>query len=269
MAELLLGKPVADEIYKDILQYNKKMRLAAIGLDDPAWRQYVVGLQKSGERCNVTVENLNLQGRTPSEFCATVRATSARKDIDGVVIQQPLDYMYMDATEQILPEKDVDCISDTSIALLYRGIELFAPATPKAVLKLLKFYGVDLLGKNVVIVGRGNAVGKPLALMCIHQHATVTVCHTKTQNLAAVCRQADILISACGAPGLITREFVTEKSVVVDVGLSFVNGKTCGDVAEEVQSIARAVSPVPGGVGPVTRAALFANLLEAYKISEK
>lgn len=269
MAELLLGKPVAEQIFEEIAQWNYKMRLAAIGLDNPAWKQYVAALQKSGEKCNVAVESINLQGKSPKDFCATVRATSARQDISGVILQQPLPIDYVEAAYEIPPEKDVDCISDAAVAALYRGEEIFAPATPKAVLKLLKYYGVDLLGKHVVIVGRGAAVGKPLALMCLREHATITVCHTKTQNLANLCKTADILISACGAPGLITRDFVTENSIVVDVGLSFVDGKTCGDVAEEVKNVAKAVSPVPGGVGPVTRAALFSNLVSAVQIKGK
>ena len=265
MAELLLGKPVAEQIFEEIVQCNCKMRLAAIGLDNPAWQQYVTALQKSGEKCNVAVENVNLQGKSPEDFCATVRETSARRDVDGVILQQPLPKEYACALEYIHPEKDVDCISELSVAKLYRGVNGFLPATPFAVLKLLDFYGIDLCGKNVVIVGRGNAVGKPLALLCLRRNATVTVCHTKTQNLATVCKNADIIVSACGVAGLITRDFVTENSVVVDVGLSFVNGKTCGDVADEVKNVAKAVSPVPGGVGPITRAALFCNLLQAVR----
>lgn len=265
MAELLLGKPVADKLFQEISEANKSVRLAVLGFSNAQWQQYVGALQKSAERCGVTVESINADGKTPLEFSQLVAATSARKDVCGVMLQQPLPAEHASATEQISPDKDVDCISDLSVAKLYRGADCFLPATPLAVLKLLDFYGIDLCGKNVVIVGRGNTVGKPLALMCLRRNATVTVCHTKTQNLAAVCRGADILISACGVAGLITRDFVTERSVVVDVGLSFVDGKTCGDVAIDVQNVVRAVSPVPGGVGPVTRAALFCNLLQATK----
>ena len=266
MAELLLGRPVADKIFDEIRRLDKPMRLAVLGFGNPQWQQYVAALQKSAEKCNVTVENVNADGKTPEEFCKMVANTSARSDVCGVMIQQPLPKEYECAAEHIAPNKDIDCISDPSVAKLYRGTAAFHPATPLAVLQLLDFYGVDLCGKNVVIVGRGNAVGKPLALMCLKRNATVTVCHTKTQNLPAVCKKADVLISACGVAGLITREFVTEKSIVVDVGLSFVDGKTRGDVAEDVQSVACAVSPVPGGVGPVTRAALFSNLLQASKL---
>ena len=263
MAELLFGKPVAESIFAEILQRDEPMRLATLGFSNPQWQQYVGALQKSGEKCRVTVENICADGKTPAEFCKLVEATCKRADVCGVMVQQPLPKEYVAAAEQIAVAKDIDCISQLSVAKLYQGKNGFLPATPLAVLKLLDFYGIDLCGKNVVIIGRGNTVGKPLALMCLQRNATVTVCHTKTQNLPAVCRGADILISACGVAGLVTKDFVTANSIVVDVGLSFVDGKTCGDVAEEVQSVAKAVSPVPGGVGPVTRAALFSNLLQA------
>ena len=151
-----------------------------------------------------------------------------------------------------------------SVAKLYLGKDGFRPATPLAVINLLDFYKIDLWGKNVVIVGRGNAVGKPLALMCLQRNATVTVCHTKTQNLANVCKQADILITACGVPGLITTNHVTENSIVIDVGLSFVDGKTCGDVSTDVYDVCQAVTPVPRGIGPVTCVTLLQNLIKAH-----
>ena len=265
MAELLLGAPVADKIYNELLAWDKPLRLVTLGFNNPQWQQYVSALTKSGQKCRVTVENVNAEGKTPAEFCQLIEEVCARDDVCGVMLQQPLPAEYAFATAHIAAEKDVDCISELSVAKLYRGAANFMPATPLAVLQLLDFYNVDLCGKNVVIVGRGNAVGKPLALMCLARNATVTVCHTKTRNLAEVCRSADVIISACGVANLLTREFVTANSVVVDVGLSFVDGKTRGDVADEVQTIAKAVSPVPGGVGPVTRAALFSNLLKAAK----
>lgn len=266
MAELLLGKPVADQIYEEICQSDEELRLAVLGFENPQWRQYVSALQKCAERCRVTVEDFNSEGKTPLEFSRIVAEVSSRRDICGVMIQQPLPGEFAASAAQIPPEKDIDCISDLSVARLYRGKSGFCPATPLAVLKLLEFYNIDLYGKNVVIVGRG-AVGKPLALLCLQHNATVTVCHTKTKNLSQVCKGADILISACGVAGLITRDFVTANSVVIDVGLSFAEGKTRGDVSEEVFEIAKAVSPVPGGVGPVTRAALFSNLLHAKSLS--
>lgn len=261
MAELLLGKTVAEAVFE--MRELNGLCLAAVGFQNAQWQQYVGALERSAQKCGVVVKNVNAEGKTPLEFCNLVAEISARADVDGVILQQPLPKEFAEASKFLAATKDIDCISCESVAKLYRGEDGFQPATPLAVLRLLDFYGIDLAGKNVVIVGRGNAVGKPLALMCLKRNATVTVCHTKTQNLPSITKKADVLISACGVAGLITKEYVSPHSVVVDVGLSFVGGKTCGDVSEEVYDIVQAVSPVPGGVGPVTRAALFCNLAKA------
>lgn len=265
MTKVLYGKLVADVAYAEVAQHNANLKLATIGFSSPQWQQYVAALQKSAALCGVDINNVVVpEDLSPQDFCSLVSQISAT-EVDGVLLQQPLPKGYEQACDCVLPQKDVDCLNSVSVAKLYKGQDCLLPATPAAVLRLLDFYNVDLCGKNVVIVGRGNAVGKPLALACLKRNATVTVCHTKTQNLASVCRGADVLISACGVAGLITADFVTENTIVVDVGLSFVDGKTHGDVAEEVLQKAAACSPVPGGVGPVTRAALFLNLLHTSK----
>ena len=266
-AKLLLGKPVADSICERIRSQrgSKHGTLCAIGFaESETWRQYTNALKKSAEKFGFACEEVLVSGKIlPELFCKTVDDMCKRADMTGVIAQQPLPKEYADALNYIKVEKDVDCLNPLSVAKLYKGEEGRYPATPLAVLRLLDFYGIDLEGKRVVIVGRGNAVGKPLALMALQRNATVTVCHTKTVDLPAICRSADVLISACGVAGLITKEFVTSKTIVVDVGLSFVNGKTCGDVASEVYDLVAAISPVPGGVGPVTRATLFENLCKA------
>lgn len=268
MTEILYGKPVAESIYAQTQNVckNRSLTLTAIGFSSPQWQQYVGSLKKSAATCGVKLENVVMdENVAPEVFFEAVRCASSCKNVDGVLVQQPLPKQYAAAVDFVSPQKDVDCLNSVSVAKLYKGEECLLPATPLAVIKLLEYYGVDLCGKNVVIVGRGNAVGKPLALMCLKRNATVTVCHTKTVNLAEICKRADVLVSACGVAGLITEDFVSERSVVVDVGLSFVNGKTCGDVASEVYQKALAVSPVPGGIGSVTRATLFGNLIDAIK----
>ncbi|MCM1289999.1 MAG: bifunctional 5,10-methylenetetrahydrofolate dehydrogenase/5,10-methenyltetrahydrofolate cyclohydrolase [Corallococcus sp.] len=262
MAKLLLGKPVADAVYAGFNADDKsKLTLATVGLDSPEWRQYVRSLAVKGEQIGVKVENLTADASAePIEFCGFVKFVCGMADVNGVLLQQPLPKLYADAKSALDAAKDVDCLSPLAVAKLYSGEDCIAPATPTAVINLLDYYGVELEGKNVVIIGRSNAVGKPLALLLLKRNATVTVCHTKTRGLADICRRADIIVSACGCPNLVTRDFVTERSVVVDVGLSFVEGKSCGDVAQDVREVAAAVSPVPGGVGPVTVAALFQNL---------
>lgn len=265
-AKLLLGKPVAESICEKV---NRELgvrrgKLYAIGMDCDTWKQYSNSLAKSAARYGCECEEVVVSDEaTPDEFCKVVERVCEREDAIGVIVQQPLPKQYANVVNCVDVAKDVDCLNPLSVAKLYKGENGFYPATPLAVLRLLDYYGIDLQGKRVVIVGRGNAVGKPLALMALQRNATVTICHTKTVDLPSVCRSADVLISACGVAGLITKEFVTSKTVVVDVGLSFVDGKTCGDVASEVYEVAAAVSPVPGGVGPVTRATLFENLCKA------
>ncbi|MCH5156938.1 MAG: bifunctional 5,10-methylenetetrahydrofolate dehydrogenase/5,10-methenyltetrahydrofolate cyclohydrolase [Clostridiales bacterium] len=267
-AKLLLGKPCADKIYEEIIgkTREKDIRLVTVGFNDDRWNQYSNSLVKSAQKLGVLCRQIMMNCTvTPDEFCQTVQEQCADETVAGVIVQQPLPKEYCHAVNFVSVNKDIDCLNPLTIAKLYLGVEGMRPATPLAVLRLLDYYGVELQGKNVVVVGRGNAVGKPLALMALGRNATVTVCHTKTQNLSTVCKNADILISACGVAGLITEDFVTSKSIVIDVGLSFVDGKTCGDVASSVYEKCSAVSPVPGGVGPVTRAVLFENLVNAIK----
>ena len=267
MAKLMLGKPVAEAIYQQLeAKGGVPLKLATVGLNSAEWQQYTGSLFRSGQKHGVAVENIIADSATtPQQFDNLVASVGARKDVQGVLLQQPLPKQFANAKYALDSGKDVDCLSPNSVAKLYNGEDCIAPATPTAVINLLDYYGVDLAGKNVVIIGRSNTVGKPLALMMLKRNATVTVCHTKTVNLSEICRRADVIVSACGCPGLVTANFVTNRSVVVDVGLSFVNGKTCGDVCEDVQNVAEAVSPVPGGVGPVTVATLFQNLLKASK----
>lgn len=265
-AQLLLGKPCVETISTRIRDElgDRIGTLCTIGFNEERWIQYSNSLAKSANKYGFQCEQIFVDNDiAPKEFCSVIENTSKKPSVCGVIVEQPLPAKYADALNCVDVTKDVDCLNPLSVAKLYLGIEGFRPATPSAVLALLDYYEIDLQGKNVVIIGRGNAVGKPLALMALKRNATVTVCHTKTRDLATVCRNADILVSACGVAGLVTKEFVTSNSIVIDVGLSFVEGKTCGDVAPEVYEVCRAVSPVPGGVGPVTRAMLFENLLKA------
>ncbi|MCH5151183.1 MAG: bifunctional 5,10-methylenetetrahydrofolate dehydrogenase/5,10-methenyltetrahydrofolate cyclohydrolase [Clostridiales bacterium] len=265
-ARQLLGKPCAEAIYAEVRKRlaNKTAKLVAVGFDEERWNQYCNSLSKSAANVGIICEQVILDSKvTPSEFAEAVTKVCKDGSVAGVMVQQPLPKEYADVIHCIDVNKDVDCLNPLSVARLYQGADGFRPATPQAVLRLLDYYGVDLQGKNVVIIGRGNTVGKPLMLMALQRNATVTVCHTKTRNLPQICRNADVVISACGVSNLVTGDFVTGNSIVIDVGLSFSNGKTCGDVASEVYDKCQALSPVPGGVGPVTRAVLFENLVKA------
>ena len=267
---LLYGKPctehLAESIANSVTELGFAPKLYTIGFDNEQWLQYTTSLAKSATRYSVEVQNITVsQDILPEEFFKLVKDTCANADCSGVMLQQPLPTEFKQAVNFVDVSVDVDCQNPLTCAKLYYGQDGFRPATAQAVINLLDFYNIELQGKNVVIVGRGNAVGKPLALMMIARNATVTVCHTKTKNLAKVCQNADILISACGKARLITSDFVNNNTIVVDVGLSFVGGKSCGDVSPEVYDICAGYSPVPGGVGPVTRATLFENLIKAAK----
>ena len=266
MGVALLGKPCADKIFENVSKglQGRNAALYTLGFDDPQWKQYVSSLSRNAEKCGVNVNAVFLRPDVSAQtLCNYVKEACAQTDAVGVLVEQPLPVVYREAYSFIDISLDVDCLNPLSIAALYGNKSGFRPATPSAVVRLLDFYGVELEGKHVVIIGRGG-VGKPLALMMLNRNATVTVCHSKTVNLAEVCRSADVLVSACGVPSLVTNEFVTEKTVVVDVGLNFDKGKTCGDVSSDCTKCS-AISPVPGGVGPVTRAILFENMLKAFQ----
>lgn len=267
-AKLLLGKPVAEKICQEINAESQGLnkKLCVVGFDEPRWNQYANSLKNSAAKYGFACDNIVVENDVdPNELCRIVDEVCVSDDVAGVMLQQPLDRPYKIAVGHVDVNKDVDCLNPLSVCRLYNAENGFRPATPLAVLRLLDYYGIELRGKNVVVVGRGSAVGKPLALMLLERNATVTVCHTKTVDLPSICKRADIIVSACGVAGLITNDYVTDRSIVIDVGLSFVDGKTCGDVAAEVYEKCCAVSPVPGGIGPVTRAALFENLLKAAK----
>ena len=267
-AELLYGTPCAEEILRET---EKEMRgksatLYTVGFGDPQWKQYTQALAKSAAQCGFATNNVYLDFDAEVEAMREkVRKACVAKDAAGVLVEQPLPARFADVVNDIDKSLDVDCLSPLSVAALYRGENGFRPATPSAVIRLLDFYRIPIRGKRAVIVGRGNAVGKPLALMMLSRDATVTVCHTKTVELAQICSTADILVSACGVPALIKSDFVADGATVIDVGLSFVNGKACGDVDTSVYGKCRAVTPVPKGVGPVTRAVLLENMLKAVK----
>ena len=266
-AQILYGKPCADKILDDVREATREKRatLYAVGFDNPQWNQYLHTLRNSGEKCGINVCSNTLDENTSVfTLCDVLQRVCGLQDADGLILQQPLPIQYMPAVKFVDVSLDVDCVNPESVLNLYRGTSGFRPATPSAVLRLLDFYGEKIAGKHVVIVGRGS-VGKPLALMMLARDATVTVCHSKTLNLPEICKTADILVSACGMPGLINQNFVNENALVVDVGLSFVNGKSHGDVCPDVCEKCRALAPAPGGVGPVTRAVLFENLVSKNK----
>lgn len=238
--------------------------------NDPASRVYVTSKRKDCEECGFYSEEYALlEDTTQAELLELVETLNGREDIDGILVQLPLPKHLDEETvlQAIDPAKDVDGFHPMNAGNLLIGRPGFLPCTPAGVMDLLDEYGIDPAGKRAVVVGRSNIVGKPMALLLLRRNATVTVCHSRTPDLAEYCRRADILVAAVGRRGLITADMVKDGAVVVDVAMNRdENGKLCGDVdATAVAEKAAYLTPVPGGVGPMTRAALMENTLLAAK----
>lgn len=269
------GKALAAQLKEEIRQQVEKMpvkpglAVVLVG-EDPASRVYVRGRKKDCTLCGIYSEEYILpQETSQEELLDLIDLLNGREDIDGVLVQFPLpDHLDGKAVQlAIRPDKDVDCVHPANMGYLVLGEESLRPCTPSGVMRLLSEYGIDPTGKHCVVVGRSNIVGKPQAMMMLWEDATVTVCHTKTVDLAGECRRADILITAAGQRGLITGDMVKEGAVVIDIAVNRdEQGQLCGDtVYDQVVEKASYITPVPGGVGPVTRAMLMENTFLAAK----
>lgn len=272
---LLDGKALAAKIKEQVreeagrLPRRPGLAVVLVG-NDPASRVYVTSKRKDCEECGFYSEEYALlEETTQAELLELVSALNGREDIDGILVQLPLPkHLNEEAViEAISPKKDVDGFHPMSAGNLLIGRPGFLPCTPAGVMELLDEYGVDPAGKHAVVVGRSNIVGKPMALLLLRRDATVTICHSRTPDLAEKCRQADILVSAVGRTGLITADMVKEGAAVVDVAMNRNEaGKLCGDVDFAAAAPKTAfITPVPGGVGPMTRAVLMQNTLLAAK----
>ena len=207
---------------------------------------------------------------TNEELLGLINELNGRKDINGILCQLPLP-RHLDekaVINAIAPEKDVDAFHPVNVGGIMTGDYSFLPCTPAGVMQMLKHYDIQTAGKHCVVIGRSNIVGKPMAMLMLHANATVTICHSRTVNLAEECKRADILIAAVGKPKFVTPDMVKEGAVVIDVGMDRdENGKLCGDVDfDAVEPICGAISPVPGGVGPMTISMLMRNTLTAAKL---
>ena len=264
-----LAKKVKEEVREKAEKLARKPGLAVIIVgDNPASRVYVNAKRKDCEECGFVSEEYAMPADTKQEALMDLIAQlNERADIDGILCQLPLpkhlnEEMVIDA---ISPAKDVDGFHPMSAGSLLIGRPGFLPCTPAGCIRILDEYGIDCAGKRAVVVGRSNIVGKPMALLLLQRNATVTVCHSRTQNLAEICRDADIIVAAVGTRNLITADMVKEGAVVIDVAMNRNDaGKLCGDVDfENVSPKCAAITPVPGGVGPMTRAMLMENTLQA------
>ena len=278
-AQIIDGKAISSQI-KDELKIKTaelkekgiEVTLAVILVgEDPASQVYVRNKKKACEYIGYRSLSYELPvSTTQEELLKLISDLNARKDVDGILVQMPLpDHINeKDVINAISPAKDVDGFHPMNVGALCIGEEGFVSCTPAGVIQLLKRGcegKLDIAGKECVIIGRSNIVGKPMALLMLRENATVTVAHSRTKDIANVCKRADIIIAAVGKAGFVTKDFVKEGAVVIDVGINRgADGKLCGDVAfDEVSQVAGAITPVPGGVGPMTIAMLMNNCLEA------
>lgn len=280
MAAIVMdGKALAAKIKEEVrckaelLSSKPGLAVILVG-DNPASRVYVNGKKKDCGECGFLSEEYALPAETTQEeLLALIGQLNGREEIDGILVQLPLP-KHLDEKQVLLairPDKDVDCFHPFNVGQMVIGEPGFKPCTPAGVMRMLEEYGIDPAGKRCVIVGRSNIVGKPQAMLMVQKNATVTICHTKTRDLKAECLNADILVAAAGRAGLITADMVKEGAVVVDVAMNRnEQGKLCGDVAYEECAIkSSCITPVPGGVGPLTRAMLMENTLLAAQMHGK
>ncbi|MEE1104464.1 MAG: bifunctional methylenetetrahydrofolate dehydrogenase/methenyltetrahydrofolate cyclohydrolase FolD [Ruminococcus sp.] len=239
--------------------------------DDPASRVYVNNKKKACEAVGFVSEEYALPAETTQEeLLALVETLNNKPDISGILVQLPLPKHLDDKAviAAINPQKDVDAFHAVNVGKIMLGEYDFLPCTPAGVMEMLHSYQIPVEGRECVVIGRSNIVGKPMGMLLLHENGTVTICHSRTKNLAEVCRRADILVAAVGIPKFVKADMVKEGAVVIDVGMDRdENGKLCGDVDfENVKDKCSFITPVPGGVGPMTIATLMKNTLKACKL---
>ncbi|MFH0836109.1 MAG: bifunctional methylenetetrahydrofolate dehydrogenase/methenyltetrahydrofolate cyclohydrolase FolD [Candidatus Micrarchaeota archaeon] len=277
--KLMNGKELAARIKNGL-----KAKIAGIGGEvglsvvlvgeDPASKVYVSKKEVTCEKLGICPKNIKLPENTSEkELLDVVRKLNEDESVHGILVQLPLPKQISETRviEAIDPRKDVDGLHPFNAGRLVAGEPVFVPCTPKGIMRLLEEYGVELKGKHAVVIGRSKLVGKPIAALLLNANATVTVCHSKTRDLSAVTKQADVLVVAAGKPKLVTAEMVKQGAVVVDVGINKqADGALVGDVDfDSVKEKASLITPVPGGVGPMTIAMLMENTVQAFEAQKK
>ncbi|HIU32613.1 MAG TPA: bifunctional methylenetetrahydrofolate dehydrogenase/methenyltetrahydrofolate cyclohydrolase FolD [Candidatus Caccousia avistercoris] len=279
MAKRIDGKAVAASVRAQVAEEAAALKERGIcpGLavvivgDDPASRTYVNNKKKACAETGIYSEEYALPASTTQEeLMALVEKLNRKEEIHGILVQSPLPKGLDEKAviEAINPAKDVDAFHPENVGRIMIGNFHFLPCTPAGVIELIRSQGIEIAGKNCVVVGRSNIVGKPMAMLLLHNNGTVTICHSRTRNLKEICASADILVAAVGKPKFITEDMVKPGAVVIDVGMDRdENGKLCGDVDfAHVEPKAGYITPVPGGVGPMTIAMLLKNTITAAKL---
>lgn len=280
MKNVISGIELSKKIKKDIKErVNKfyketdiipKLIVILVG-NNSASKSYIKGKQKACDEVGIQSELIHLDESTSEEeLIKIIDDLNKDNSVHGILVQLPLP-KHIDELKiihKISYEKDVDGFNPINVGKLYSGLDCFVPCTPAGIIKLIKETNIDIEGKHAVVVGRSNIVGKPVAQLLLNENATVTVCHSRTKNLKEICLNADILIAAVGKPKLITKDMIKKDALVIDVGVNRLeNGKLCGDVDfDNAKEVAKYITPVPGGVGPMTITMLLENTLKAAKI---
>ena len=282
MATIIDGKELAKKIRKELKVecdelkekgINPKLAVIMVG-DNPASKVYVRNKSRACEEIGIEYEEFLLQDNIKQEeLISLIKKLNENKSINGILLQSPIpEHLNInEAFKTITYRKDVDGFTPSSVGKLCIGEDTFISCTPYGVMKMFEEYNIDLTGKNVVILGRSNIVGKPLIQCCLAKNATVTVCHSKTKNIEEYTKKADVLIAAIGKAKFVTKDMVKKGVVIIDVGINRnEQGKLVGDVDfENVEPLASYITPVPGGVGPMTIAMLMNNVIKAAKEQQK
>lgn len=267
MVNILKGAPVADAIYEELSKMNGASPLLSIikykGTDAGG---YLKGLTKSANRVNARLQVTEVEHY--DELLKTVKEMGANDCVSGVLLLKPFpkDWNFREAVKLLPPNKDVDALHPVNFGLLAQNLALLMPATPQSIIQILDFYNIPIEGKNILVIGRSEAVGLPAALMLLHRNGTVTIAHSRTKDIPSLSVKADILVVAIGKAHFVNETFVKNGAVVIDVGTNMTDdGKVVGDVDfDSVMPLVSAITPVPGGVGSVTTACLFKNLFTCY-----
>ena len=280
MPTIIDGKAVAQSVRESVKAQVEELKSKGISTtlaviivgDDPASKVYVNNKKKACAEVGIISEEYALPAdTTQDELLCLIKMLNDRSDVNGILCQLPVPKHIDESAiiNAINPAKDVDAFHRSNVGAIMLGEYNFLPCTPAGIMELIKHYNIDVKGKNCVIIGRSNIVGKPMAMLMLHSDATVTVCHSKTKNLKEVVKSADIVVAAVGRPRFVTADMVKEGAVVIDVGINRdENGKLCGDVDyESVMPLTSYITPVPGGVGPMTIATLMQNTVTASKLA--
>lgn len=272
MAQIIDGKKIAAELRKElalkIAQDGAKPKLAVIWVgNNEASRAYVRNKQKAAEEVGIVCDVYHLaeDAETP-ELMMLIERLNMDRSVNGIIVQLPLPAQLHEGQilEAVRKDKDVDAFKQIMTGALWQNKAVWASATPQGIIRLLKSVCDDLSGKHAVVIGRSNIVGKPVAALLLNEDCTVTIAHSKTVDLPQLVREADIVVAACGCPKMVKADWVKKGAIVIDVGITRVDGKLCGDVDfDNVAEVAGAITPVPGGVGPMTVAMLLQNTYTA------